>query len=126
MNCLNGVVSCAYGIRVIYSFLSSASETDTTLFLCLLCALQILMVRHLVVLTFFPQTDFHLIAVAWKHFLGLANSRGSWVECRGSWVKSRGSWVKSRGSWIKSRGSWVKSRGSWVKSRGSREKSRGS
>jgi hypothetical protein len=21
---------------------------------------------------------------------GLANSRGSWVECRGSWVKSRG------------------------------------
>ena len=42
---------------------------------------------------------------------GLANSRGSWVECRGSWVKSRGSWVKSRGSWVKSRGSWVKSRG---------------
>ena len=36
MNCPNGVVSCAYGIRVIYSFLSSASETDTTLFLCLL------------------------------------------------------------------------------------------
>ena len=25
MNCANGVVSCAYGIRVIYSFLSSAS-----------------------------------------------------------------------------------------------------
>ena len=22
--------------------------------------------------------------------MGLANSRGSWVECRGSWVKSRG------------------------------------
>ena len=27
MNCPNRVVSCAYGIRVIYSFLSSASET---------------------------------------------------------------------------------------------------
>jgi hypothetical protein len=27
------------------------------------------MVRHLVVLILFPQTDFHLIAVAWKHFL---------------------------------------------------------
>ena len=47
MNCPNGVVSCAYGIRVIYSFLSSASETVTTIFLCLLCALQVLMVRHL-------------------------------------------------------------------------------
>ena len=68
--CPNGVVSCAYGIRVIYSFLSSASEslTVTTLFLCFLCALQILMVRHLVVLILFPQTDFHLIAVAWNSF----------------------------------------------------------
>jgi hypothetical protein len=69
MNRPNGVVSYAYGIGVIYSFLSSASETVTTLFICLLCALQILMVRHLVVLILFPQTDFHLIAVAWKHFL---------------------------------------------------------
>ena len=69
MNCPNGVVSCAYGIRVIYSFLSSALEAVTTLFISLLCALQILMARHLVVLILFPQTDFHLIAIAWKHFL---------------------------------------------------------
>jgi hypothetical protein len=70
------------------------------------------------------KTAFNLGKHPSLHSWGLANSRGSWVECRGSWVKSRGSWVKSRGSWIKSRGSWVQSRGSWVKSRGSRIKSR--
>ena len=43
--------------------------------------------------------------------MGLANRRGSWVECRGR-VKSRGSREKSRGSRIRNRGSQEKVVGS--------------
>ena len=47
-------------------------------------------------------------------FVGLANSRGSWVVGKKSWVVGKKSWVVGKKSWVVGKKSWVVGKKSWV------------